>query len=319
MVEKDRRRSIVDAKLGDEGEAAGLKIGGEGGSENGGGDGEVLTIRVVKVFCAERKTEPAFRVEVEVEGGAGPGSGVAVFFGCRAADVDGTVEVDAEEIVELISEDQFVLMRSVVQGIASPHIVQEEFKVVGWGIAVLGDRLFIVKTSGRDAAIVARVTDADHEPGLAGSKVGADTGMREDRVAKNVGHAVIAVAGCVQDFITEMCRPGPGGKFQPGGGRVRYIELFDRLDDTVVVIGVFSLAGADAQVGDPIEAVTAVFQAQADHAEVDLVVGAGETGQFVSVGAGEVVAIIKVGGAGGRPLKQEGRHSGSVVWSVLKR
>ena len=109
--------------------------------------------------------------------------------------------------------------------------------------------MFIVITCGRDAAVITRVADPDHEPGLAGSEVCADSGMREDSVAKNVGHAVIAVAGCVQDFITEMCRPGSGGKFQPGRG-VGDVELFDRLDDAMVVIGVFSFTGTNAKVGD---------------------------------------------------------------------
>lgn len=40
-----------------------------------------------------------------------------------------------------------------------------------------------------------------------------------------------------------------------------------------------------------------MFQLYLGHAQAELVVGTGEAGQFVFVGPGEIIAVVKIGGA----------------------
>ena len=84
VVEKDGCGCIVDTEFGDEREAVDFEVGGEGRGENGGGCGEVFAVAVVEVFCPECEAEPVFRVEVEVESGAVPGSRGGILFGGHA-------------------------------------------------------------------------------------------------------------------------------------------------------------------------------------------------------------------------------------------
>jgi hypothetical protein len=84
MMEKNGGGCVVDTELGDEGEAVDFEVGGEGRGEDGCGSGEVFAVAVVEVLGPEREAEPVFRVDVEVESGAVPGSRGGIFFGGHA-------------------------------------------------------------------------------------------------------------------------------------------------------------------------------------------------------------------------------------------
>ena len=159
-------------------------------------------------------------------------------------------------------------------------------------------QLFIGVAAGRDASVIAGVAYADHKAVLPEAEVCFDPGVGEDGIGENVGHAIVSVAEGIEDFVAEVGLPGAGGKFQPGGGGIAEIELFDKLHDALIVVGVFLLARADPEVGDHVDACCFVFQFDADLAERELVIGMRKAGGGIAGCPREVIAVIQVGGSG---------------------
>src|ERR1700734_928106 len=95
-----------------------------------------------------------------------------------------------------------------------------------------------------------------------------------------------------------MGGPGPGREFEPAGGGVADIKLFDRFGQAFVFDGVFVLPGSHGEVGNHIDAGGTMFQPDLGHAQVKLVLSVGEAGEVVGGGSCEVVAVVDVGGAG---------------------
>jgi len=90
--------------------------------------------------------------------------------------------------------------------------------------------------------------------------------------------------------------------------------LFDRLGDALVVIGIVACPGADSQVCYHIDPGCPVFQPDAGHAQIELIIRMGKAGEVVGGGAGKVVTIVDVRRAGygqsGEPVAGSGIRLG---------
>ena len=53
-----------------------------------------------------------------------------------------------------------------------------------------------------------------------------------------------------------------------------------------------------------------MFESDAGHADAELIVGAGEAGQFVFIGPGEIIAVVYIGGPGNDVGVQDGGGRG---------